>query len=229
MLERLRAASPPQPPRKAEREALRAVIADGGAQEPQASILRSLRAGTPEDAIVVAGMTQVGYYSRPFWPVYRPRTYLTSSYSGNLGFAFPVALGAKVACPDRPVISISGDGGFMYNVQELATAAQYGINVVVLVFNDEAYGNVARDLDEGWGGSYEAALRNPDFLKLAEAFGVAGLRAARPADVGALVREAIKLDRPTLIEVPVGRMPRPHFFAVRRPPEKYRQRSPSAR
>jgi acetolactate synthase-1/2/3 large subunit len=117
----------------------------------------------------------------------------------------------------------------MYNVQELATAAQYGINVVVLVFNDEAYGNVARDLDEGWGGSYEAALRNPDFLKLAEAFGVAGLRAAKPADVGALVREAIKLDRPTLIEVPVGRMPRPHFFAVRRPPEKYRQRSPSAR
>ncbi len=229
MLEHLRAASPPRQPRKAEREALRAAIADSAVQEPQASILRSLRAATPEDAIVVAGMTQIGYYSRPYWPVYRPRTYLTSSYSGNLGYAFPVALGAKVACPDRPVISISGDGGFMYNVQELATAAQYGINVVALVFNDEAYGNVARDLDDGWGGSYGAELRNPDFLKLAEAFGVAGMRAGKPAEVGALVREALKLDRPVLIEVPVGPMPRPLFFAVRRPPEKYQQRTPPAR
>src|SRR5439155_789057 len=81
-------------------------------------------------------------------------------------------LGAKVACPRRPVVAISGDGGFMYNVQELSTAAKYGINVVQLVFNDNAYGNVARDLDEAWGGSYEAELKNPDFMKLAEAFGV---------------------------------------------------------
>jgi acetolactate synthase-1/2/3 large subunit len=229
MLERLRGASAPREPRKAEREALRAAIADSAVQEPQASILRALRAATPDDAIVVAGMTQIGYYSRPFWPVYRPRTYLTSSYSGNLGYAFPVALGAKVACPDRPVISISGDGGFLYNVQELATAAQYGINVIALVFNDGSYGNVARDLDEGWGGSYGAELRNPDFLKLAEAFGVVGMRAAKPAEVGTQVREALKLDRPVLIEVPVGPMPRPLFFAVRRPPEKYQRRAPSSR
>jgi acetolactate synthase-1/2/3 large subunit len=159
--------------------------------------------------------------------VYRPRTYLTSSYSGNLGYAYPVALGAKMACPDRPVISISGDGGFMYNVQELATAAQYGINVVAIVFNDGAYGNVARDLDEGWGGTYGAELRNPDFMKLADAFGVAGLRASKPTDVGNLVGEALKLDRPVLIEVPVGRMPRPLFFAVRQPPAKYQQRGTS--
>jgi acetolactate synthase I/II/III large subunit len=229
MLERLRGASAPREPRKAEREALRAAIADSAVQEPQASILRALRAATPDDAIVVAGMTQIGYYSRPFWPVYRPRTYLTSSYSGNLGYAFPVALGAKVACPDRPVISISGDGGFLYNVQELATAAKYGINVIALVFNDGSYGNVARDLDEGWGGSYGAELRNPDFLKLAEAFGVVGMRAAKPAEVGTQVREALKLDRPVLIEVPVGPMPRPLFFAVRRPPEKYQRRAPSSR
>ena len=67
--------------------------------------MKSLRAATPEDGIVIAGMTQIGYYSRPFWPVYRPRTYLTSSYSGNLGFEYPTALGAKVACPDRPVVA----------------------------------------------------------------------------------------------------------------------------
>jgi acetolactate synthase-1/2/3 large subunit len=224
MLERLRSASPPRQPRKAEREALRAAIAEADQQEPQAPILRSLRAAAPEETILVAGMTQIGYYSRPFWPVYRPRTYLTSSYSGNLGYAYPVALGAKVACPDRPVVSISGDGGFMYNVQELATAAQYGINVVAVVFNDGAYGNVGRDLDEGWGGAYGADLRNPDFMKLADAFGVVGRRAAKPTDVGPLVRESLALDRPVLIEVPVGRMPRPHFFAVRQPPAKYRER-----
>ena len=218
LLERLRAAAPPRPSRKAEREALRAEIAASANQEPQASITRALRAGTPEDTIVVAGMTQIGYYSRPFWPVYRPRTYLTSSYSGNLGYAFPTALGAKVACPDRPVIAICGDGGFLYNAQELATAAQYGINVVALVFNDNAYGNVARDLDESWGGSYGAELRNPDFMKLAEAYGVVGMRATTGADVGLLVKQALDRNRPVLIEIPVGRMPRPVFFAPRRQP-----------
>jgi acetolactate synthase-1/2/3 large subunit len=221
LLERLRAAGPPKRSRKAEREDLRAELAAlADAQQPQGEITRALRAGTPEDAIVVAGMTQIGYYSRPFWQVYRPRTYLTSSYSGNLGYAFPTALGAKVACPDRPVIAISGDGGFMYNVQELATAAQYGINVIALVFNDDAYGNVARDLDEAWGGSYGAELKNPDFMKLADAFGVVGMRAQAPTDVGELVRKAIPMNRPVLIEIPVGRMPRPAFFAMRRRPVK---------
>jgi acetolactate synthase-1/2/3 large subunit len=223
LLERLRTGGAPRAPRKSEREKLRAEIATTDVQEPQASILRALRAGTPDDAILVAGMTQIGYYSRPFWPVYQPRTYLTSSYSGNLGYAYPVALGAKVACPNRPVVSISGDGGFLYNVQELATAVQFGINVVAVVFNDGAYGNVGRDLDEAWGGSFGSDLRNPDFLKLAEAFGLAGFRAKQATDVGNLVREALKLDRPVLIEVPVGRMPRPLFFAARQQPTKYQR------
>src|SRR5439155_22505903 len=86
LLERLRTDAPPRSSRKREREKLRETLAALDTQEPNHSILASLRAGTPEDAIVVAGMTQIGYYSRPFWPVYRPRTYLTSSYSGNLGF-----------------------------------------------------------------------------------------------------------------------------------------------
>jgi acetolactate synthase-1/2/3 large subunit len=220
LLERLRASAPPRPSRKAEHEALRAATAACAIQEPQASILKALRAGTPEDAIVIAGMTQIGYYSRPFWPVYRPRTYLTSSYSGNLGYEVPTAMGAKVACPDRPVVAVCGDGGFMYNVQELSTAVRDGINVVMVVFNDESYGNVARDLDESWGGSFGADLRNPDFMKLADAFGVTGLRAKDPLDVGNLVRTAVSMDRPVLIEVPVGRMPRPVFFAPRRAPKK---------
>ena len=223
MLERLRA-SAARPSRKAEREAVRAEIAALDTQEPNSPITKSLRAATPEDAIVIAGMTQIGYYSRPFWPVYRPRTYLTSSYSGNLGFEYPTALGAKVACPDRPVIAICGDGGFMYNAQEMSTAVKYGINVVAVVFNDEAFGNVSRDLDEAWGGTFSAELKNPDFMKLADAYGVVGLRAEKPTDVGDLVRKALSLERPVLVEVPVGRMARPAFFAPLKTLDKYRGR-----
>jgi acetolactate synthase-1/2/3 large subunit len=223
MLERLRA-SAARPSRKAEREAVRAEIAALDTQEPNAPITKSLRAATPEDAVVIAGMTQIGYYSRPFWPVYRPRTYLTSSYSGNLGFEYPTALGAKIACPDRPVIAICGDGGFMYNAQEMSTAVKYGINVVAVVFNDEAFGNVSRDLDEAWGGTFAAELKNPDFMKLADAYGVVGMRAEKPTDVGDLVRKALSLERPVLIEVPVGRMARPAFFAPLKTLDKYRGR-----
>src|SRR5919199_3311337 len=212
LLERLRAASAPRGSRKSEREALRAEVAALDCQEPQSSILKSLRAGTPDDAIFIAGMTQIGYYSRVFWPVYEPRTYLTSSYSGNLGYEYPTALGAKVARPDRPVVATVGDGGFLYNTQELATAVQHKINVVVVVFNDHAFGNVARDLDEAWGGAFGADLHNPDFMKLADAYGLVGMRAAEPTDVGRLVADAVQLDRPVLVEVPVGRMNRPKFF-----------------
>jgi acetolactate synthase-1/2/3 large subunit len=220
LVERLRAAGPARPSRRAELEAVRAETAAADDQEPQASIQRSLRAGTPRDAILVADMTQIGYHSRPFWPVYEPRTYLTSSYSGNLGFGFPTGLGARVARPDRPVVVVCGDGGFLFNSQELSTAVRYGIAVVVVVFNDDSYGNVARDLDEAWGGSIGADLANPDFVRLAEAYGVTALRAKEPADVGDLVREAIALARPVLIEVPVGRMPRPRFFTPRRTPKR---------
>jgi acetolactate synthase I/II/III large subunit len=212
LLERLRSGKP-RASRKAERETLRAEVAAFMTQEPNSSILRSLRQGIPEDAVVVAGMTQMGYYSRPFFPVYRPRTYLTSSYSGNLGFEYPTALGAKVATPNRPVVMIAGDGGFLYYAQEMATAVQQGINVVAVVFNDNAYGNVARDLDEHWGGKFAAELHNPDFVRLAEAYGAVGRRAQEPAEVGKLVADAIQLDRPVLIEVPVGRMARPVFFS----------------
>jgi acetolactate synthase I/II/III large subunit len=217
---RLRAAGPARSSRRSELDAVRAATVAADDQEPQASIQRALRAATPPGAILVGDMTQIGYHSRPFWPVYEPRTYLTSSYSGNLGYGFPTALGAKVARPDRPVLAVCGDGGFLFNSQELSTAVRYGIAVVVVVFNDDSYGNVARDLDEAWGGSIGADLANPDFMKLAEAYGVAGLRAKEPAEVEDLVREAFVLDRPVLIEVPVGRMPRPRFFAPRRAPKR---------
>ena len=98
----------------------------------------------PEDGIFVEELTQPGYVARMAFPVYQPRTYIHSGYQGTLGYALPTAMGAKVGMPDRKVLAVSGDGGFMFNVQELATAAQHGIDVVLVVFNDGAFGNVKR-------------------------------------------------------------------------------------
>lgn len=185
--------------------------------EPQAGILRSLRTHLPDDTIVVAGMTQMGYYARSHWPVHHPGAYITSSYSGNLGFEYPTALGAKVGSPDRPVVALVGDGGFMFNAIELTTAAKYGIGAVAVVFNDNAFGNVARDLDEVWGGTYKTELVNPDFVQLAAACNVKASRVA-PPDLGRAVLEAIERAEPALIEVPVPAMPRPNSLARPRKP-----------
>ncbi len=177
--------------------------------EPQESITATIREVMPDDGILISGMTQIGYYSRAFYPVYEPRTFLTSSYAGNLGYAYPVALGAKVAQPDKAVVAVSGDGGFLFNSQELATAVQYGINAVVIVFNDNAYGNVLRDqVNRFEGRVYGAALHNPDFVKLAEAYGARGVRVEADR-LGTALQEALSIDAPTLIEVPVQAMPTP--------------------
>ena len=178
-----------------------------GLMEPQASFTRAIRAALPDDGILISGMTQIGYFSRAYFPVYKPGTYITSSYSGNLGFAFPTALGAKVARPDTPVVCVCGDGGFMYNVQELATAVQYGINLVTVVFNDNAFGNVLREQVRRFNDHpIGANLHNPDFVRMAESFGARGLRVHDADALEAALRESFDVDAPTLIEVPVGMM-----------------------
>ena len=180
--------------------------------EPQGELLEAVRKAMPEDGIVISGMTQLGYYSRAHYPVYEPRTFITSSYSGNLGYAYPTALGAKVAQPDKAVVCLSGDGGFMFNSQEMCTAVAHNINVVVVVFNDNAYGNVKRDQMNQFGGrTIGVELHNPDFVKLAEAYGAKGFVADGPAELESTLKEALAMDAPVLIEVPVGPMPSPFF------------------
>ena len=198
-----------RPSRREEAEDVRAKHHDAATvREPQASFVRALRAAMPDDGVLVAGMTQVGYYSRPNFPVYHPRTYLTSSYFGNLGYAYPTALGAKVACPDKAVVAVSGDGGFLFNSQELATAVLHGIGAIAVVFKDDAYGNVLRDQENRFDGRVVGArLHNPDFVKLAEAYGADGVRAHDAQELERALAQAIERDRPALIEVPVGPMP----------------------
>jgi acetolactate synthase-1/2/3 large subunit len=180
-----------------------------GRVEPQNTMLDDIREGFPDDGIAIYGVTQLGYVSRTYWPVYEPYTFIDSGYSENLGYAFPTALGAKVAQPDKPVLCVTGDGGFGYHTPELSTAVKYGINVVTVLFNDNAYGNVARDLDMDFGGHYEMDLHNADYMELAAAYGVEGIKVDDHSKLKNTVADAVQLDKPVLIEVPFTRMPRP--------------------
>ena len=182
---------------------------DIGLKEPQYAVLEAMQKGVPEDAFIVWDVTQFGYYARTHWKVNHPKTYIDSGYSFNLGYAFPTALGVKVANPDRPVVCMAGDGGFMFNASELSTAIKYGINVVTVIFRNDSYGNVARDLEEGFNGAYGTDLHNPDFVKFAESFGAVGMRAEDPLELETLVPQALELERPVLIDVPFGEMPIP--------------------
>lgn len=201
----------PRPSRRDELDKVRSWSAEElGRFEPQASWVRALRAAIPDDGVLVAELTQVAYLARAAYPVYRPRTYLGAGYQGTLGFGFPTALGAKVADPGRAVVSITGDGGFGYGLAELATARQYGIGVVTVVFDDSAYGNVRRDQQDKFGSRFIGTeLRNPDFVALAAAFGVAGQRVTSPERLTAVLAEAVAANEPYVIEVPVGEMPNP--------------------
>jgi acetolactate synthase-1/2/3 large subunit len=177
---------------------------------PQCEYLKAIRAELPDDGIYVEDLTQVGYVGRMAFPVYRPRTYIHSGYQGTLGFGFATALGAKIGRPDLPVVSVSGDGGFMYNVQELSTAVKHGIDIVAIVFADGAFGNVRRMQKEDYGNRLIGVdLLNPQFPKMAESFGAAGVRTTTPEGLGRELAAALKRRGTTLIEVAVGEMPDP--------------------
>jgi acetolactate synthase I/II/III large subunit len=174
--------------------------------QPQMAYLNILREVLPSNAIVTDELSQVGFASWYGFPVYEPRTFISSGYQGTLGSGFPTALGAKVAHPDRPVVAITGDGGFMFGVQEFATAVQFNIGVVVLVFNNNSYGNVRRDQRERFEGRIVASdLVNPDFIKLAESFGVGAARVTSPDHFRTALEKALAHDGPYLIDIEVPR------------------------
>ena len=177
-------------------------------------ILDAIRAELPEDGILVDEVTQMGFAARLAFPVYKPRTFLSPGYQDNLGWGFATALGAQDARRDVPVVSISGDGGFMFTANEMATAVRHRIPLTTIVFNDGAFGNVRRIQQEKFGNRLIASdLANPDFVKFAESFGAAGERARSPQMLRAALRRAFaRRDGPTLIEVPVGAFPTPWPF-----------------
>jgi acetolactate synthase-1/2/3 large subunit len=190
--------------RAAIREASAAALGQIQKIQPQMAYLNILREVLPHNAIVTDELSQVGFASWYGFPIYEPRTFITSGYQGTLGSGFPTGLGAKVANPDRPVVAITGDGGFMFGVQELATAVQFNIGVVTLVFNNNAYGNVRRDQRERFGGRVVASdLVNPDFVKLAESFGVGAARVTTPQEFRPALENALADGGPYLIAIEV--------------------------
>ncbi|KWV48435.1 hypothetical protein AS156_18325 [Bradyrhizobium macuxiense] len=196
---------PSPPPRHEEffqlKAKARAAIAE---VQPQMAYLDAIRASLPRDGFFVEEVSQMGFTSRFGFPVYAPRQYVTCGYQDNLGFGYNTALGVKVANPDKAVVSVSGDGGFLFGLQELATAVHHRINVVAIVFNNSAYGNVLRDQQQTYQGRYIGSdLTNPDFVRLAESFGLTGYRVSSPAALRKTLEEALALDAPSLIEVPV--------------------------
>jgi acetolactate synthase-1/2/3 large subunit len=177
--------------------------------EPQISYIRALRAAIPDDGILVNELTQIGYLARSMYPVYQPGTFVTPGYQGALGYGFPTALGVAAGNPGRPVVSINGDGGFGWAMQELATMRKYNLNVAVVVFADGHFGNVQRFQEEQFGATYEVDLRNPAFDRLAAAFDVPFGRAESPDALQRMLGRAVRDRAPILIEAPVGPMPSP--------------------
>jgi acetolactate synthase-1/2/3 large subunit len=184
--------------------------------KPQIAFLEAIRAELPEDGIFVDEVTQIGFASRLAFPVYKANTYISPGFQDNLGWGYATSLGVQDARRDVPVVSISGDGGFMYTMNELSTAVQHRIPLVNIVFNNDSYGNVKLIQKDSYGGRHIAVdLHNPDFIKLADSFGVPAERARDAAELRkALRRGFARRDGPTLIEVPVGDMPSPWEFIM---------------
>ncbi|RKQ33747.1 thiamine pyrophosphate-dependent enzyme [Kocuria tytonis] len=195
---------PARPSRTAELAAVKAATrAEVAELQPHSSYLDAIRETLPRDGYFVEEVSQIGFASIFALEIYEPRHFITSGYQGNLGYGFQTALGVQAAHRDSVVVSVTGDGGFMYGVQELATAVQYGLNVITVVFDNHAFGNVQADQVRIYGHGSATELANPDFVALAESFGALGLRATTPDELRAAMAEAVAARRPTVIEVPM--------------------------
>ena len=169
--------------------------------EPVDRLIRILRGALDPSAIVVNDQTGLNYWMEWHFPVLEPRTFLYPVGSATLGYGVPAAIGAKIAHPDRQVLAVLGDGGFMFSVNELATAVKYGLGIVFLVLNDQRYGAI-KYLQEGIFGKYgEVDLANPDFPAMARAFGAQGVRAEGLDDLPKAIDRALRHQGPTLLEL----------------------------
>ena len=206
-----------RPSREAELTALKQEFNEKFAEciGPQYSYLKAIREALPDDGFFVDEVTQVGFCSWYAFPVYEPRHFISAGYQGTLGYGFATALGVQVANPDKAVISINGDGGFMFNLPEITTAVEYNIPLVSIVFNNNTYGNVKRQQEEWFGGRFIASdLHNPDYMKLADAVGMQGYRAESAEALKDTLLTALEARQPCLVEVPVAEMPSPWQFIL---------------
>jgi len=170
---------------------------------PEMKLLDDLRAALPGDAIVANDSTVATYWTRRYFEVREPRTFLWPMGSGTIGFGLPAAIGAKIAKPDRPVVALCGDGGFLFSCHELATAARYHVAIPVLLFNDNAFGIV--DYGQRKEGQLDGdeRLANPDFVRLAKSFGAETERIHSLDEIGGALERAFRRNTLTVVEVPM--------------------------
>lgn len=194
-------------PRPSRRDELAQVKAKVGQDitriSPHVDYLSVIREVLPDEGYFVEEISQVGFASIYGFPVRRPRQYITAGCQGTLGFGFPTSLGVKAARPQAPVVSVTGDGGFLFGVQELATAVQFGLGVVTIVFDNSSFGNVKGDQERIYGRQVGVDLLNPDFVALARSFGADGYRAESPDQLRPVLDQALEADRPAVIHVPM--------------------------
>jgi acetolactate synthase-1/2/3 large subunit len=170
--------------------------------QPPLPLLPDIREVLADDGIMAVDVHAIGYASFNEFPVDQPRNFLYPCVAVSLGYAYPAAIGAKVAHPDKPVVCFSGDGGFMMGACELATAVRYGINVVAVVVNDSSLSSIKGTQQKFHEGRIiGTGLSNPDFSQLANAFGAHGLRVKDLTKFTTILQDALKADRPTIIEV----------------------------
>ncbi len=196
----------PRASRAAEVADLRScLMKDFHKQSPEAvELMRTLRSALPRETVIACDLTVVAYWCHHVLDVFEPRTYFNSMGFGALGFGLPAAIGAKLAVPERPVVVLAGDGGFQFTCQELGTAVQFGLPIVVVVFNDDGYGILWPQQKARYGRTNAANLVNPDFVALAHAFGVGGRRVETIGELGSAIKSALDADGPSLVEVPLS-------------------------
>ncbi len=174
------------------------------AAQPPMPLLAEIRNVLPNDAILSVDVHSIGYASFAEYPIYQPHEFLYPCIGIALGYAFPAAIGAKIAHPDKPVVCFSGDGGFMMGAGELATAMMYGINVVAIVVNDNALTAIKGSQRQSCNGrTIDTDLLNPDFAQFASSFGAYAVRVNNPADFKSVLQDALAMNTPALIEVPM--------------------------
>jgi acetolactate synthase-1/2/3 large subunit len=189
--------------------------------QPQLDHLAAIRDVLPDDGVLVEDVTQLGFASQLGFEFRGPRTFVSTGAAGTLGAGYATALGAQHALQreGRRAVAVCGDGGFLFTGNELATAVQHGIDLVAIVVNDGAYGNVKRMQQQKFGDDRTIAstLRNPDFVAYARSFGAVGMHAADAHDLRIRLDEAFSIDAPVVIELAAGPMPDPWPFFLRGP------------
>ncbi len=205
LLDALRGVSEPAASRAEEFASIKsqAEAEQAGYLQPHWDYLHAIRDALPDDGFFVEEISQIGFSSLFGFPVNKPRHFITSGYQSNLGFGYPTSLGVKAAHPTTPVVSVTGDGGFLFGANELATAVQYDLGVVAVVFDNSAFGNVKADQQRIFSRDVAATLRNPDFVALARAYGADGYRADSPAELRGVLDTAFENNRPAVVHVPM--------------------------